>query len=49
MPIGLSNSPATFQYLTNSVFSDFLGDFLAVYLNNLLVNSASELEHLEYL
>ena len=49
MPLGLTNTPATFQHLMNSVFSDLLNDFLTVYLDNLFVYSAPKLEYLAYL
>ena len=49
IPFGLTIASATFQCLLNSIFSSFLGDFLTVYLGDLLVHSASKLEHLAYL
>ena len=49
MPLGLTNMPATFQDLMNSVFFYLLNDFLIVYLDNLLVYSASNLEYFAYL
>ena len=41
LPLGLTNSPATFQKLMNSVFSDMLDKRLLVYLDDLLVYSES--------
>ena len=41
LPLGLMNAPATFQKLTNSVFSDMLDERLLVYLDYLLVYSES--------
>ena len=41
LPLGLTNAPATFQKLLNSVFSDMLDERLLVYLDDLLVYSES--------
>ena len=41
LPFGLTNAPATFQKLINSVFSDILDERLLVYLDDLLVYSES--------
>ena len=41
MPFGLTNAPATFQALINDVLRDFLDDFVVVYLDDILVFSAS--------
>ena len=41
LPLGLTNAPATFQKLMNSVFSDMLDERLLVYLDDLLVYSES--------
>ena len=49
MPLGLTNAPATFQRLMDSVFGDLLDDFLTIYLDDLLVFSANETEHLAHL
>ena len=49
MPLGLTNAPATFQRLMHLVFGDLLDDFLTIYLDDLLVFSANETEHLEHL
>lgn len=49
MPMGLCNAPATFQTLMNSIFHDVIDDFLVVYLDDLLVFSNTEKEHLEHL
>jgi transposase InsO family protein len=49
MPMGLSGAPATFQRLMNATMSDFLFEFLLVYLDDLLVYSKTFEEHLEHL
>ena len=39
MPFGLFNAPATFQRLMNLTFVDFINEFVAIYLDNILVYS----------
>ena len=46
---GLTNAPATFQHAMNSAFRDCLGKYVLVYLDDILVFSACEEEHLEHL
>ncbi|MBW0499077.1 hypothetical protein O181_038792 [Austropuccinia psidii MF-1] len=48
MPFGLPNSPSSFQNLVNDKFSDFLDIFVAVYLNDIMVSSSSEEEHVKH-
>jgi hypothetical protein len=45
MPMRLTNAPATFQYVMNSIFSEYLDRFLLKYLDNLLIYSDSLEEH----
>ena len=49
MPMGLSLAPATFQRLMQSTMSDFIFQFLLVYLDDLLVYSKTFDEYLAHL
>jgi hypothetical protein len=48
MPFGLTNAPSVFQALMNDVFREFLDDFIMVYLNDIIIYSNSEGEHLQH-
>ena len=45
MPFGLCNAPGTFQSLMNKVFAAHIGDFICVYLDDILVFSRNLDEH----
>ena len=49
MPFGLTNAPAIFYTLMNQVFHDFLDKFVVVYLDDIVVYSASLEEHIRHL
>jgi hypothetical protein len=49
MSFGLTNAPAYFMYLMNKVFMEFLDKFVVVFIDDILVFSKTEEEHVEYL
>ena len=49
MSFELTNAPATFMTLMNSVLRPILRNFLLYFLDDILIYSASEVEHLEHL
>ena len=46
---GLTNAPATFQNVMNNTFREYIGDFVNVYLDDILVYSKTEAEHRKHL
>lgn len=45
MPTGLRNAPTTFQALMNSVFRDFIDEFVVIYLDDILISCDSKEDH----
>jgi hypothetical protein len=49
MSFGLTNAPTHFMYLMNSVFITELDKFVVVFIDNILIYSKSEEEHVQHL
>jgi Reverse transcriptase (RNA-dependent DNA polymerase) len=48
MPFGLANAPATFQALINNALRPYLDKFAVAYLDDILIYSKTEKEHVEH-
>ncbi|XDV19520.1 hypothetical protein PO909_024978 [Leuciscus waleckii] len=48
MPYGMANSPAIFQSFINEIFKDLLNQFVVAYIDDILIYSKYEAEHINH-
>ena len=49
LPFGLTNAPATFMHLMQQVFKEYLDEFVIVFLDDILIYSRTEAEHINHI
>ena len=49
MSFGLTNAPAYFMYLMDSIFMPELDKFMVVFIDDILIYSENEIDHAEHL
>lgn len=49
MPFGLKNAPSIFQRCVNDILHEFIGKFAYVYIDDVLIFSNTEEEHIEHI
>jgi hypothetical protein len=49
IPFGLTNSPSNFMRMMNEILKDFIGKYVVVYMDDILVFSKTKKDHLRHL
>src|SRR3989440_10661964 len=49
VPFGLTNAPATFQRLMDSIFRDMIGENVRIYLDDIIIYSRTWEDHMEHI
>jgi hypothetical protein len=49
LPFGLTNAPATFMQMMHQLFRDYLDNFVVIFLDDILIYSKTEAEHMEHI